>query len=317
MKKIAFLFPGQGAQVVGMGRDFYEQYPAAKRVFDEADQILGKELTKIIFEGPADLLMQTENCQTAIFVTSMAILAVINELYPKLAPSICAGLSLGEYSAVCASGRMSFADCLQVVQVRSQGMQSACEGTKGTMAAIFGLSEEEINALVKNLGLDDQIWVANYNCPGQTVVSGTFEGVEAAIDAAKAAGARRVIPLKVHGAFHSGLMQSATDKLALKVNEATIAPSEVELVMNVAGGFVDDQDEIRQNLIDQVTNSVRWQQGIEAMQNQVDLFIEIGCGTTLCGMNRKMKVESPSISINTVEDLKKITGFFENETVTK
>jgi len=296
-----------------MGRDFYETYEAAKRVFDEADKILGFELTKIIFEGPEELLMQTENCQTAIFVTSMAILAVIREQYPELTPRICAGLSLGEYSAVCASGRMSFADCLSVVQVRAHGMQSACEATKGTMAAIFGPSEGEIDTLVKQLDLEGEIWVANYNCPGQTVVSGTFKGVEAAIEAAKTAGARRTIPLKVHGAFHSGLMQSATDKLMQKVNKTSIAPSQIDLVMNVAGDFVRDEAQIRQNLIDQVTSSVRWQQGIEAMQDQVTLFLEIGPGTSLSGMNRKMKVTAPTLAINKIEDIEKIRGIIENE----
>jgi len=291
---------------VGMGRDFYEKYPAAKRVFDEADQLLGRELTKIIFEGPEEKLLQTENCQVALFVTSMAILAVVQELYPDLVPAVCAGLSLGEYSAVCASGRMSFADCLSVVRVRGQGMQEACEATKGAMAAVVGLSAEEIDNVVEGLAMKDDIWVANYNCPGQTVVSGTPKGVEAAIEAAKVAGARRALPLKVHGAFHSGLMQSATDKLQAKVNATQIRESAIALVMNVAGDFVKDEETIRQNLIDQVTSSVRWQQGIEAMQDEVDLYVEIGCGTTLSGMNRKMKVEAPSISITQVEDLEKL-----------
>lgn len=307
MKRVAFLFPGQGAQVVGMGKDFYDNFPVAKEVFDKADLLLGKKLTKIIFEGPEELLLQTENCQTAIFVTSMALLAVINEIYPELHPSICAGLSLGEYSAVCASKRMSFADCLALVQVRGQEMQAACEGEKGAMAAIFALSEEEIDALVAQLNLPGEIWVANYNSPGQTVVSGTIKGVEAAMEAAKAAGAKRALPLNVHGAFHSGLMQGAIKKLTEQVKKIDFRPSTTALVMNVTGDFVTNEKEIAQNLIDQVTHAVRWQQGIEAMKEQVDLFIEIGCGATLSGMNRKMNLAAPSIAINKIADLEKLT----------
>jgi [acyl-carrier-protein] S-malonyltransferase len=291
---------------VGMGRDFYETFPEAKAIFDEADHLLGKKLSNIIFEGPESSLMHTENCQTAIFVTSMAMLAVVRKLHPEIIPSICAGLSLGEYSAVCASQRISFSDCLALVQIRGQEMQAACELQKGTMAALFGLSAEEVDTLVSRLKLPNEIWVANYNCPGQTVVSGTMKGVEAAIEAAKVAGAKRALPLNVHGAFHSGLMQSATSKLAHKVNEMSFKPSDIALVMNVTGNFVVEEKAIRKNLIDQVTHSVRWQQGIEAIGDQVELFIEIGCGTTLSGMIRKMNVPGTTISINKVSDLEKL-----------
>jgi len=305
-RKIAFLFPGQGAQYVGMGRDFYEQSKVAKELFDSADQLLGKKLSQVIFEGPEELLVQTEQCQLAIFVNSMAILAAIKELYPDLSPTVCAGLSLGEYSAVCASGRLSFADCLSFVQTRARAMQYACEQTDGAMAAIFGLSAEQIDALAKGLNLPQDLWVANYNCPGQTVISGTQKGVEAASLAAKDAGAKRVIPLKVHGAFHSGLMQSALEPLSKKVNASEIGDSEVSLVMNVTGKRAQSVDEIRTNLIEQVTHSVRWEQTIDHIRDEVDLFIEIGCGKTLSGMNRQMKVDAPTIFINKVEDLQKL-----------
>lgn len=309
-KKMAFLFPGQGAQIVGMGRDFYETFPIAKRVFDEADQVLGKKLHQIIFEGPESLLLQTENCQSAIFVTSMAILAVMKERYPEITPTICAGLSLGEYSAVCASQRINFADCLSLVKVRGREMQAACEQHKGTMAAIFGLSAGEIEALVANLSLDGEIWVANYNYPGQSVISGTIKGVEAAITAAKNAGAKRVMPLQVHGAFHSGLMESATKELAIKVNETFLVSSKIALVMNVTGDFEEKEENIRRNLIDQVTHPVRWQQSIETMRDNVDLFIEIGCGNTLTGMNRKVGLGDVSIAISSVADLEKLDLLF-------
>lgn len=302
-KKIAFLFPGQGAQVVGMGKDFYTHDAAARAVFQEGDEILNRALSKIIFEGPADALLETRNSQTGIYLTSLAILKVLQGQFPELKPTVCAGLSLGEYTALTACGHLSFDKCLPLVQFRSIAMNEACESTQGTMAALFGLSAAEVEALVQELNLPNDLWVANFNCPGQTVISGTLKGVEAGIAAAKAKGAKRAIPLKVHGAFHSGLMRSAEEKMAQKLEEIEIAQSPIQLVMNVCGAPVTCPKTIRTNLIKQITAPVRWEQGIRAIQPDVDLYIEIGCGKTLAGMNRQIGVTAPTITINSLEDL--------------
>ncbi len=298
MKKIAFLFPGQGSQFVGMGKDFYDAYPQARAIFDEADAILGRPLSKVIFEGPTEELTKTQNSQPAIFVMSLAALSVID-----LKPSVVAGLSLGEYTALVASGRLSFEEGLKLVQFRADAMQEACEKTKGTMAAIVGLPAEKVDEIVAGLNLDD-LWVANYNCPGQTVISGTQSGVEKGMEALKEGGARRALLLQVSGAFHSGLMQLAQDKLAPQIEACALEDSAIALAMNVPGDFVKEKEQIRKNMIAQVTSSVRWEQSVRKMTD-VELFVEIGCGKSLAGMNRQIGV-SPTISIGKVEDLTKL-----------
>lgn len=305
-KKIAFLFPGQGAQVVGMGKDFYDHYTAAREVFEEGDDILNRSLSKVIFDGPLETLTETRNSQTGIYLTSLAILKVIQQQFPRIQPAVCAGLSLGEYTALTASGYVSFETCLPLVQFRGEAMNAACEATQGTMAALFGLSAHDVEEMVEELKLPRDLWVANFNCPGQTVISGTMKGVEAGIKAAKERGAKRAIPLNVHGAFHSGLMKLAEEKLAVKLSEVEILKSPIRLVMNVCGDFVEDPEQIRSNLIQQVTSAVRWEQGIRVMQPSVDLYIEIGCGKTLAGTIRQIGIEAPTLSINTLSDLEKL-----------
>lgn len=305
-KRLAFLFPGQGAQAVGMGKDFYDHYSQARELFQQGDDILNRSLSKIIFEGPFDALTETRNSQVGIFLTSLAILKVIQFQFPNLKPTVCAGLSLGEYSALTASGKIDFESALPLVQFRGEVMNAACVATQGTMAALFGLSAQEVETLVKELNLPHDLWVANYNCPGQTVISGTLKGVEAGILAAKERGAKRAIPLKVHGAFHSGLMSLAQEKLAEKIRELYLHQTPVQLVMNATGTVIEEREEIRNCLIQQVTSSVRWEQGIEAMREKVDCYLEIGCGKTLAGMNKQIGIEAPTLSINSIADLEKI-----------
>ncbi len=301
-KKIAFLFPGQGAQTVGMGKDFHHAFSIARETFEEADSLLQRDLSKIVFEGSLELLTETRNSQPGIYVTSLALMRVLQKEFPSLRPSVCAGLSLGEYTALTASGRLSFQTCLPLVQIRSESMNEACEKVKGTMAALFGLSAGEVEELVRALQLPNDLWTANFNCPGQTVISGTLKGVEAGIEAAKARGAKRIIPLRVHGAFHSGLMRYAEEKLTPHLNAAIFQESSIQLVMNVPGNYVQETASIRSFLIQQVTNAVRWEQGIRAMQD-VDLFLEIGCGRTLAGFNKQIGVTAPTLSIQQVADL--------------
>lgn len=306
MKEIAFLFPGQGAQSVGMGKDFYESFASARELFQKGDDLLGRGLTRVVFEGPEALLTETRNSQAGIYLMSLALLKVIEEQFPSLKPSVCAGLSLGEYTALTASKRVSFESCLPLVQFRAEAMNEACVAVPGTMAALFGLSAEQVEDLVSNLNLPHDLWVANFNCPGQTVISGTQKGIEAGIDEAKRRGAKRAIPLKVHGAFHSGLMSLAEEKLKGEIQEMEVHETPIGLVMNVPGDYVADSGKVRQHLIRQVTSPVRWEQGIRAMTPYVDLYIEIGCGRTLAGMNKQIGVTAPTISINKVEDLEKL-----------
>lgn len=300
MEMLALLFPGQGAQYVGMGKDFFEAYPVCRHTFQEADEILGCHLSRIIFDGPEAELTETKNSQPAIFTMSLALLRLVQQQFPSLSPKIAAGLSLGEYSALCAAGVLSFEETLKLVAARAAFMNEACEMSRGTMAVILGLEPEAVESIVL-----DNLWVANYNCPGQIVISGSIEAIEKASVIAKEKGAKRVLPLSVHGAFHSGLMKPAEVRLAAKIAEASFQEPKLSLIMNVPGDFVDDLDAIKHNLTEQLTHSVRWQQGILAAEKKKSptLYLELGPGKTLAGMNKKIGVTAPTISLEKVTDL--------------
>jgi len=308
--RIAFLFPGQGAQYSGMGKDFAAQYPVAQQTFEEADDLLQQNLSKLIFSGSESELKMTRTCQLAIFVDSIAILRVLQHLFGQLQPAVCAGLSLGEYSALTASGHLGFADTLQIVKGRAEAMHEACEATQGAMAVVLGMEA----AQVEQMSLGDQLWLANFNTPGQVVISGTVKGVEAGSKMLKVKGAK-VLPLEVHGAFHSGLMQSAEEKLALMLKGAPLTEGSAKLVMNVTGDFASDVEDIRKNLVSQVTHPVRWQRGVEAMEGVgVDLFVEVGPKKTLAGMNKKIGTTAPTVSVNTVDDIAFFVELFGRDT---
>lgn len=307
-KKLAFLFPGQGAQYVDMGKDFYDAYDIAKQTFEEASDLLNENYTKLIFEGPQEVLTLTKHSQVAIFIVSMALLRVIRKEFSGLKPSVCAGLSLGEYTALCASEKISFKDCLYIVKDRAQFMNDACEAKAGTMRVVLGMTEEEIASAIKECIQAKVVWIANLNCPGQVVISGTVQGVEQATELLKAAGAKRVLPLDVSGAFHSGLMMPAQERLEPKLKSVEIKTSSIDLVMNVPGDYVSSVEDIRSNLIQQVTSSVRWEKGIRHMMAKgVDTFIEIGCGKTLAGMNKKIGIEAPTLSVEKIQDLEQLS----------
>lgn len=303
-RRIAYIFPGQGAQYVGMGRDFAKSFATARQTYEEASDLVGEDIARIAFEGPEERLKETRYSQTAIYVTSIALLRVLQEQLPFAQPVVVGGLSLGEYTALTAAGRLPFRDCLPVVQWRGQVMHDACESTEGAMAAIMGLSAEEVEEVVAELGLPDDLWAANFNCPGQVVLSGTPGGIMKGIAACKARGARRALPLQVHGAFHSGLMKEAQRRLAEKVSHAPLRDSEVALVMNVTGRVTEEESEIRRHLIEQVTSAVRWEDCVHSMMDfGTDLFIEFGPGNTLGGMNKRIGVKALTVNVNSVEDV--------------
>lgn len=303
-KKVAFIFPGQGAQYVGMGKDFYEAYSIVRETFEEANDLLGFNLSKLMFEGPADELTLTKNSQIAIYVMSVALWRVIKQELPEIEPSVVAGLSLGEYSALTASGRLAFKDGVRLVRARGEYMYEAGVKFPGTMAVALGMKPEEVHVIVDPI---EGVWVANLNCPGQVVVSGTVAGIEKASALLKEKGAKRVLPLDVSGAFHSGLMDEAKDRLQEKIDEIELNESPIDLVMNVPGDFV-SENEIRKNMIGQVVAPVYWEKGVRKIEERgVQLFIEIGPGKTLSGMNRKIGVNGITIGIEKIEDLEALS----------
>ena len=296
--KLAAIFPGQGAQKPGMGRDFYDNFSRAREMFDEADDILGEKFSDTIFNGETKTLALTRNSQLAIFITSVAIFEVLKEQVPEIEFVMMGGLSLGEYSALYASGRMSFPNALKLVARRGQLMQEAAQNNPGTMAAVIGVGADQIMPYLSN-GVN----IANLNCPGQIVISGTVPGIDQTVAALKSAGIGRIVPLDVSGAFHSNLMESARLGLSSDINDVTLEKSNIDLVMNVPGDFVSEESEIRENLIAQVVGSVKWESCVRAMMGAgAQCFVEIGPGKTLNGMNRKIGA-GKTISLEMVSHL--------------
>ena len=312
--KFAFLFPGQGAQYIGMGKDFYEQFASSREIFQQADDLLQRPFSALIFEGLQEELTQTKNSQLAIFIVSLAIHAAFSKSLPEIIPSVCAGLSLGEYTALVVTGKLSFEEGLFLVEKRALFMQEACLSHPGSMRVVLGLEPNLIQKVLLELNAD--AWIANLNCPGQVVIAGTFKGLDAASIALKEAGAKRVLPLEVSGAFHSNLMKSAEEQLTPYLMQVVLKDSSIDLVMNTPGGFVKNLDQIRLHLIEQVTRPVRYQKGIESMLSQgMDYFIEMGPGKTLQGMNKKIGVTFPTKSIEKSSDLEEFIKSYEEESI--
>ncbi len=298
MGKIAFIYPGQGAQKYGMGKDFYDTFPAAKAVFDKADEILDISVTDLCFTED-ERLHQTAYTQPALVTTCLAITAVLKE--KGITPDVTAGLSLGEYAAIAAAGGFSVEEAIQTVRARGIYMEEAVPGGQGAMAAVLGM---EVSQIEKVLSKIDGAYIANYNCPGQIVITGMKTSVDKACEALKNAGCKRCLPLKVSGPFHSPYLTGAGEKLGEFMENTVFHKLEIPYVTNVTAEYVEDIQETKALLVRQVSSSVRWIQSVEKMIAEgVDTFVEIGPGKTLAGFIKKINPDVKVINISQVEDL--------------
>ena len=300
MSKVVLLFSGQGAQKVGMGRDLVEAYPTAKSMFEQADEILARSLTEIIFQGPDEALTKTANCQPALFLHGLTLLALLKEKCPHLDLVAAAGLSLGEMTAHAAAGTFSFEEGLKLVARRGELMDEACAASPGTMSAMIGGAEEDVRRLAADCDVD----VANLNCPGQIVLSGHEEGIAQAVALAKEYGLRMGKKLSVAGAYHSRLMASAQEKLAGVLADVVVGEPSIPVISNFLATSADGPDAIRESLTKQVTGSVRWVESIQLLREQgYDTFIELGPGKVLAGFMARIDQAAKVISIEDSESL--------------
>ncbi|MTI17617.1 [acyl-carrier-protein] S-malonyltransferase [Rhodobacteraceae bacterium RKSG542] len=303
---IAFTFPGQGSQAVGMGKNLADTFPEAKAVFDEVDAALGQALSKIMWEGPADELTLTSNAQPALMAVSLATLRVLEAkgVDLKSAVSFVAGHSLGEYSALAAAGSLSISDAARLLRTRGDAMQKAVPVGEGAMAALLGLDFEQAKEIAEEAAQGEVCQAANDNAPGQVVVSGHKAAVERACEIAKSKGARRAVLLPVSAPFHCALMAPAADVMAEALANVEINAPKVPLVANVLAAPITDPAEIRARLVEQVTGTVRWRESVQWMaENGVTTFVEVGTGKVLTGMVKRIAAGAEGVAINTAEDI--------------
>ena len=300
MSKIAFIYPGQGAQYIGMGQEFYEQTETGKKTFDKASELLGFSMPDLCFKEN-DQLNITEYTQAAMVTVSIAMTKVLNEL--GVFADVTAGLSLGEYAALFAAGVMREEDAITVVRQRGILMQEAVPAGIGAMAAILALENETIEKVTKDI---EDVWIANYNCPGQTVISGKKEAVDLACEKLKEARAKRTLSLNVSGPFHSGMLVQAGEKLGKVLEGISLNTPSIPYVANVTADYVTDASKVRDLLTRQVSSSVRWQQSVEAMiADGTDTFVEIGPGKTLSGFMKKISRDVKVMNIEKLADMEK------------
>ena len=287
-----YVFPGQGSQFTGMCHDLFIKFDNVKPLFKRAETILGFDISKIMFEGTKEELTQTKVTQPAIFIHSMAIIKILGNSFK---PDLVAGHSLGEFSALVAGGVLDFEDGLRLVSIRAKAMQESCENTNGTMAAILGLDNSIIEEICSNI--EGTVVAANYNCPGQLVISGEVEAINRACEAMKEAGARRALVLPVGGAFHSPMMEPAREELAAAIENTTFSKPNCPIYQNVTASAITDEDEIKANLISQLTAPVRWTQYVQQMiEDGAKHFTEVGPGKVLQGLVRKINREAETAS---------------------
>ena len=308
----AFVFPGQGSQAVGMGKELADAFPAAREVFEEVDDALNQKLSALMFEGPEDELTLTENAQPALMAVSMAVVAVLKAeggVEISGVADFVAGHSLGEYSALAAAGSFSLADTARLLKTRGQAMQQAVPVGEGAMAALLGLDLEQARAVVDEAAGDDVLATANDNAPGQVVISGKCEAVERAVDVAKEKGAKRAMLLQVSAPFHCPMMAPAADVMADSLAEVNINAPVVPLIANVTAAPVEDPAEIRRLLVEQVTGMVRWRECCITMREKgVDTLVEVGSGKVLSGLARRIDKELSASNIGVPADIEAFLG---------
>jgi [acyl-carrier-protein] S-malonyltransferase len=310
--KLAFVFSGQGAQFVGMGKDIYEKYDEAKKIFDEASQSLDFDIKEMIFNSDDETLKITENTQPAILTVSVAILKVIQELGIK--PDVVAGLSLGEYTAHVAAESISFSDAVKLVRRRGKYMQEAVPIGVGTMAAILGLDSDVVIECCKEASDMGVVEPANFNCPGQIVIAGEIKAVEKAVEIAISKGSKRAMILPVSAPFHCSMLKPAGEKLAIELEKVQLYNIKIPLITNVTADYVNSEDEIKDLLIRQVSSPVRWEDSIKKMINDgVDTFVEIGPGKVLSGFIKKIDRKLKCLNVENIDSLEKTAAFFKGE----
>ena len=309
MSKLAFVFPGQGAQKVGMGKDFYDNYDVAKKMFKEADEALGYSIMKMCFEGPEEDLKLTANTQPAILTIS----CIANEILKEngIQPEITGGHSLGEYSALVAAGVLNFQDAVALVHKRGSYMQEAVPVGEGGMAAIIGVDRDKIVEVCQQVSAESPVQAVNFNCPGQIVIAGATKGVELAVEELKAAGAKKAVVLPVSAPFHSTLMKPAAEKLAVELDKVTISDAKIPVVANVSAEILTKAEDIKASLVAQAASPVLWEDCVARMKEfGADVLFEAGPGKTLCGFNRRIDKTITSLNVEDVASLEKSLDYF-------